>query len=237
MDAQASTRDAILDAAERLFARRGFAATTIKQIGTEAGVNSALLYYYFDDKESLYRETLRRLFGGFIGEASRRLGLGTTPADGVRRLVETQVEFMAAHPHMPTLLVREMVDHQAAQAEEQITQLAATVFKQLCELIKQGQRDGIFRRDLDPRFGAISTIAQVAYLFIARPAIGLLLGHGTEGPPLETIRKFGRHAADFALAALAAHGPRRTGCGQHGADALHTADPQRVLNTGRTSKP
>ena len=49
------TRIAILDAAEELFALHGFTATTIKQIGATADVNSALLYYYFADKETLYR--------------------------------------------------------------------------------------------------------------------------------------------------------------------------------------
>jgi len=47
------TRDLILDAAEQLFAAQGFTATTIKQIGRAAGVNSALLYYYFADKDRL----------------------------------------------------------------------------------------------------------------------------------------------------------------------------------------
>lgn len=211
MQPQTSTRDAILDAAEELFARQGFSATTIKQIGARAGVNSALLYYYFDDKETLYRESLRRLFGGFISEVSRRLQLGATPIEGIRRLVETQVEYMAAHPHMSKLLVRELVDHNAAHAEESITRLAATAFKQLCELIERGQHDGIFRRELDSRFAAISTIAQVAYLFIAQPAVGLLLGHGVEGPPPEAIGAFGQHAADFALAALSVGTPHASG--------------------------
>lgn len=44
------TRDQILDASEALFARQGFRSTTIKEIASEAGVNSALLYYYFEDK-------------------------------------------------------------------------------------------------------------------------------------------------------------------------------------------
>lgn len=54
-----ASRDQILDAAEWLFAEQGYARTTIKQIGRAAGVNSALLYYYFTDKEELYQEALR----------------------------------------------------------------------------------------------------------------------------------------------------------------------------------
>jgi AcrR family transcriptional regulator len=196
-----STRDAILDAAERLFGRQGFAATTIKQIGAEAGVNTALLYYYFEDKLALYRAALERVFGGLSGGA-QQLDPALPPAAQVERFVGYIVQLLATHPQMPRLLVRELIDYEAAHAEEAIAQIAANVFKRLCDVIETGQRTGVFRAELDPRFAAISTIGQVAYFFIARPAIGRLLGEGRHGPAAETVGAYGRHAAAFALAAL-----------------------------------
>src|ERR1051326_5648615 len=59
-------REQILDAAERLFARKGFDPTTIKEIGAAAKVNPALLYYYFRDKEELYRAVLQRVAGDLV---------------------------------------------------------------------------------------------------------------------------------------------------------------------------
>ena len=196
-------RDSILDAAERLFARQGFTATTIKQIGGAAGVNSALLYYYFADKEALYREVLARLISGLAAEGQKRMRGVTDPRDALRALVEGQVEMLLARPHLPQLLVRELVDHQAMHAQGIITEHMAGLFNAVCELIRAGQRSGIFRAGLEPRYAAISTISQVVYFFIARPAIGLLTGHGPASPPDDTMREFGRHAAGFALAALA----------------------------------
>ena len=55
---------------------------------------------------------------------------------------------------------------------------------------------------LNKQFAAISTVSQVAYLHIARPAVARLLGHGPDGPPEQMIKDFAQHAADFALAAL-----------------------------------
>jgi AcrR family transcriptional regulator len=207
MKETASSKDAILDAAEQLFARQGFASTTIKQIGADAGVNSALLYYYFDDKETLYREMLRRMIQSFAAQGARRLEGDAGPDVAVRRLIEFQVEFTLAHPQLPRLLVRELIDHEASHAEEQITHLAANLFERLCGVIRKGQKQGLFRAELNPKFAAISTIAQVAYMAIARPAVGILLGHGLAGPPPEVVRAFGGHAADFAIAALARSGP------------------------------
>jgi hypothetical protein len=76
-------------------------------------------------------------------------------------------------------------------------------------LIEEGQRAGVFRRDVDPRFAAISTISQVAYFFVARPAVRILLGTGPDGPAPEVVRAYASHAAEFALAALAAPAARR----------------------------
>jgi AcrR family transcriptional regulator len=198
-------RESILDAAERLFARQGYAGTTIKQIGGDAGVNSALLYYYFADKEALYREVLARLISGLAAEGKRRIQGARDPREAIRALVEGQVEMLLARPHLPKLLVRELVDHQAMHAQGIITEHMAGLFSAVCELIREGQRAGIFRTELEPRYAAISTISQVVYFFLARPAIGLLMGQGPAVPPDETMREFGRHAASFALAALAAY--------------------------------
>ena len=197
-----STQDSILDAAERLFARQGFTATTIKQIGKEAAVNPALLYYYYDSKETLYRAMLQRILAQLLARGTDAIEHASSHADRIRAFVRAQAILLGQHPHFPQLLVRELVDHQAEHAEQAITSTAAGAFRRLCEVIEAGQRDGAFRRSLDPRFTAISIIAQVAYFAIARPAVGLLLGYGTAGPPRAIIDEFSAHAEAFALAAL-----------------------------------
>jgi AcrR family transcriptional regulator len=200
--ADADSKTAILDAAERLFAEQGYAATTIKQIGAAAGVNSALLYYYYDSKETLYHELLSERIGELIQKGMSTMSLGGEPEDTVKALVARQSELLREHPNLPRLIMRELVDHQASHAQEQVSQIAATVFRGLCEIIRQGQRSGAFRADLDPRFAAISTIAQVVYFAVARPAVGILLGHDRSGPTAQEAEAFAAHAATFAAAAL-----------------------------------
>ncbi|HUF31386.1 MAG TPA: CerR family C-terminal domain-containing protein, partial [Gemmatimonadaceae bacterium] len=120
----------------------------------------------------------------------------------IRALVEGQVEMLLARPQLPQLLVRELVDHQAMHAQGLITEHMAGLFGAVCKVIRDGQRAGVFRADLEPRYAAVSTISQVVYFFIARPAVGLLMGQGPGALPDETMRDFGRHAAGFSLAAL-----------------------------------
>src|ERR1044071_1378756 len=75
-----STRDQILDAAERLFARKGFDPTTIKEIGAAAKLNPALLYYYFRDKEELYRAVLQRVAGELVTRGRAGLDAARPPS-------------------------------------------------------------------------------------------------------------------------------------------------------------
>jgi TetR/AcrR family transcriptional regulator len=202
-----TSRDAILDAALHCFAKRGFAATTIKALASEANVNSALLYYYFEDKETLYRETLRHVATRLATSAGRGLDDIGDPEEAVRRFVEQQAEFLIANPHVPRLLVRELLEHTGRHAEEAIVSLIGTVFASLCSVIRHGQELGVFRSDVDPRYAAISTVSLVAYFVIARPVVGIALGDGMAGPSDARTRDYGRHAAEYALAALRA--PRR----------------------------
>jgi AcrR family transcriptional regulator len=200
---EATSRDQILDAAERLFAALGFARTTIKDIGREAGLNSALLYYYFADKDELYREVLRRFVTRLVARTTSGLTIAGPPDARLRAFLTAQAETLLANPHFPRLMARELAESEGAHAVEQFQVLAGTTFRRLCELIEEGQRAGLFRRDVDPRFAAISSISQVVYFFVARPAVRVLLGSGPEGPATQVVRNFARHAADFALAALA----------------------------------
>ncbi|HSA56125.1 MAG TPA: TetR/AcrR family transcriptional regulator [Gemmatimonadaceae bacterium] len=195
-------RTAILDAAEQLFAESGFSATTIKQIGEKSGQNTALIYYYFDNKATLYRHVLDRIIGEIAGEGGARAAAATSPEDVIRAVVAAQVSVLSRRSYLPLLLTRELIDWKAAHAEGAIRHLASTLFERLRVAIEDGQRSGSFRSDLNPRYAAISVVAQVAYLILARPIAGVLLGRGAEGPTAGDLALFGQHAAAFAIAAL-----------------------------------
>jgi len=198
----ASAKDQILDAAEALFARKGYDATTIKAIGAATGLNPALLYYYFAGKEELYKAVLQRLVGTILSQGGALLDGTLPPAEAIRRLLTMQAEWLLRHPSLPRLLAREMLDHDALHAQEVILQMAAGPFHRLCQVIEQGQALGAFRADVEPRFAAVSVIAQVVYFILFRPAVGIFFGRGPAGITDQTAREFARHAGEFAVRAL-----------------------------------
>jgi pyruvate formate lyase activating enzyme len=117
---------AILDAAEALFAQRGFAATTIKQIGAEAGVNSALLYYYFDDKETLYREMLRRIMSGFAAIGTKLLADAASPEEIATAALSLGCSSVAFTYNDPVIFMEYAIDVADACRERGVKAVAVT---------------------------------------------------------------------------------------------------------------
>ncbi len=87
---QTGTKERILDAAERLFARHGFEPTSLRSITAEAGVNLAAVNYHFQSKDALINAVISRRIGPvnqrrleMLDEIERRAGDGPLPIDGV----------------------------------------------------------------------------------------------------------------------------------------------------------
>ncbi len=208
-DALPEAQLAILDAAEALFARQGFAATTIKAIGTEAGVNPALLYYYYSDKSALYRAVLDRRVAPFASGLMARLAPDMSPLDAIEVIVRGQVAFLLSAPLLPRLIARELADHAASHATPVIRDNLTVLFQRITSLISRGQAQGIIRADLDPRFAAVSTISQVVWFFVAQPIVAELLQQ-PKGIPAADIARFADHVVSFTRAALVPASPAPT---------------------------
>ncbi|MEZ4587939.1 MAG: TetR/AcrR family transcriptional regulator [Gemmatimonadales bacterium] len=201
-----ATREGILEAAEHLFAKQGFTKTTIKDIGTAAQSNPALIYYYFGSKDSLYEAVIERLAEGLRSRAAGAWpaegGRRPTPPEVIERLVAGQSAFLAEHPAAPALMIREMLDHDGQRAGAFLP-VATELFRRVRGTIEEGQRQGLFTEEVDARFGAISVVAQLLYFRLARAVVRRLLeSDDPDFPSTELQHEFARHAAAFGLRGL-----------------------------------
>src|SRR5438132_1050697 len=108
-----STRDAILDAAERRFAERGFAGVSMREIAAEAGLkNQASLYHHFRHKRALYEAVLARGIAPIIalvaesgrgGPAGER---GRLEPAVVEAVLDRVLDYLEEHSHLPRLIQR-----------------------------------------------------------------------------------------------------------------------------------
>jgi AcrR family transcriptional regulator len=200
-DTPPASRTAILDSAEELFAVQGFVATSVKQIGERADANPALIYYYFGDKQGLYRAVLQRI-GATLRDSVRAHGDPEAIGPQIERLVAAQAALINAHPRAVMLIARELLDHGAEHAQPMIHGLAAELFRPTVEAIEVARACGTVRADVRAEFALLSTISQMFYFALAKPLVRVLLQRGADYPTAAEVTAFGEHAAQFALSGM-----------------------------------
>jgi AcrR family transcriptional regulator len=90
--------DKVQQAAVLLFARQGFAATGIRELGAAAGINSATIYHYTGSKEELLVQVMRTCLDEMIASGSAALRLSAEPTIQLAALVSAHVGFTATNP-------------------------------------------------------------------------------------------------------------------------------------------
>ncbi len=100
----AAARAKILNAAIRLFAERGADGATIRDVARVSGLNSGLIYYYFADKEHLFREAVAQVMDDFMERLQRRPPSFASGRDRLRHIVETGFSYYGDHPERLRLI-------------------------------------------------------------------------------------------------------------------------------------
>lgn len=198
------TRAAILKAALEEFSVEGVAGARTDQIAHRAGVNKALLYYYFKDKEGLYAAALEEVFSGSSARIMAALDTPElSPRDRLLRYVETHFNYIASVPWYPRLVQREFMRGSGRTpspvVRRVIERYGKPIYLKLGNLIREGIARGEFRR-VDPEQTVTSLLGLITFYFISLSAQQVM----NSGDPTSPERIAARRAAvlDFVSAAL-----------------------------------
>jgi len=140
----------ILDAAEKLFAAKGFEGTSVRDISEAAGVNLAMISYYFGSKEKLMEAMFSYRGSFFKLQLETMLSDKTlTPIQKMESLIDQYIDKLLSHQCFHLVMVREqMVNHNGFVAE-QIHQSKKRNQGMIKDLISEGQKSGHFKKNID----------------------------------------------------------------------------------------
>lgn len=172
--ADAQVREALLSAARNLFLRYGFRSVSSRQVAAAAGVNPAMIHYYFDGKEGLYRAMLETAIAPVVGRLQAMLG-NPQSAD-VEALVRTYMQVLAANPWIPGLIVREVLTPDGSFRQAFVRDFAGRFAPMLRNVIGREVESGRLRTDLDPSLTVISLLGLALFPFISLPVTTRVLG-------------------------------------------------------------
>lgn len=176
MQAAARSRKTdILDAARREFATAGFAGARIERIAASAAVNKQLLFHYYASKEGLFAAALADL----LARLETRAPAGDSPVVRIRQVLGELVAAVRSVPGIVAILAdaKSNPDFPAAAAAL-VAAWRSRLLERLAMALRDGQKRGYFRDDVDP--DGVAAIALAA-------ALGVVAvdGAGAAGPPFE----------------------------------------------------
>lgn len=174
-----AARERLLDAAGALFARRGYAAVSIREIARAAGVTSAMVHYYFGDKHGLYAALLESALQSVLARVrsglAERAAAGA-PAASLDVFLDVAQDALGATPWIPRLVVREVLSEGAPFRARFIESYAGPMSQLLRGALRAEIAAGRLRADLDIDLALVSLLGMAAFPFIAQPVLERVLG-------------------------------------------------------------
>jgi TetR/AcrR family transcriptional regulator len=180
------TRAAILAAAGRVFAKSGLAGARTDTIAAAAGVNKALLYYYFKSKEGLYEAVVEDHFSEFNRQALEVLNAPGSARAVLLRYVSLHLDFIGARHHSAPLF-QQLTMTGGKFLERLIHRYFTPRGEALGKLIDRGVRSGEFRR-VD-RFHATMSIVSLIVFYFSTARVLQLMGRPNAYSPANLKRR------------------------------------------------
>jgi AcrR family transcriptional regulator len=195
------TRGRILDAALEEFARYGLGGARVDRIAARSGANKRMLYYYFGSKENLFLAVLEESYAR-IRSAEKTLDLEhRDPREALKRLVDFTWRYYLEHPEFMTLLNSENLHKgRHVRRSRRVQDMHSPLVETLRAILRRGEKEGLFRRGVDPVQLYIS-IAGEGYFYLSnRYTLSRIFDRDLMAGRALAARA--RHNADMILNAL-----------------------------------
>ncbi len=162
-----ATRARILETARVEFVTHGLNGARVDRIAEQSGVNKNLIYHYFGSKDDLYLEVLEGIYAGLRARQEDESLRDLPPVEAMRRLVANTFDHFVATPDLIRLMSIENI-HYATNLKRSagVKPLYRGLLDTISLILKKGQADGLFRREVDPADLYLS-ISGLAYFFLS----------------------------------------------------------------------
>ncbi|HEX2683721.1 MAG TPA: TetR/AcrR family transcriptional regulator [Ferruginibacter sp.] len=170
-----STEQKILAAAKKVFMKRGMAGARMQDIADEAGINKALLHYYFRDKEKLFELVFTEEAQKFFPKINRIFESDEALEKKLADFVEEYVNEIRENPFLPWFVLNEINrDPDAFLSRIMTKENRPKPFKLLAQIEQEGGKGRIKRTD--PRHLLLNLLSVTIFPFIAKPMLTRNLG-------------------------------------------------------------
>ena len=163
------TRVTILEAAESIFAEKGYAAARLEDMAARVGIRRASIVYYFRDKRELYEAVLGDVFGDLAQRYQAVIGASESFPARMEAVIKAWVSFVGERPSIARILLREAAEASGARRAEAARYVAPAI-EAVTNLIREGQGQQLFR-PIDPIHFIFAVVGATIFFVAATPAL------------------------------------------------------------------
>jgi len=175
---QTDTEQKIFEAARQVFLEQGTEKARMQEIADEAGINKAMVHYYFRSKDRLSEAVFQEAASHFV---PRIFGVltGDQPLEGkVKTVIQEYTDFLGDNPHLPGFVIHE-INHHPERARQFVRSIGTPDLDPLRDQLEQQVEAGAIRPISIEQF-VVNLIALCVFPFVARPMLELVLGVDSE---------------------------------------------------------
>ncbi|MBW4890479.1 TetR/AcrR family transcriptional regulator [Mucilaginibacter sp. HMF5004] len=184
-------KDHILDVAEKVFSELGYDGASTRMISGEAGVNMAMLNYYFGSKEGLYLAIFERKISAFR-TLLQNIGNDDSISawDKMERCIDNYVERIIANNCFQKLINRELTLNKRTELTDKMANILMTNVHEFKKILQEGVDKGLFCKDIDQELTIMVIFGTKNYLINSSHMSSRVMGHDILDPNyLETQLK------------------------------------------------
>ncbi|NLP57146.1 TetR/AcrR family transcriptional regulator [Lutibacter sp. B1] len=164
-----TTETEILNAAKRVFQQKGMDGARMQEIADEAGINKALLHYYFRSKQLLFEAVFKSLFFVLAPEINKILNDDSSIFDKIKNFTNNYISFVIKHPFLPNFIIQEL-----NRNPEFITKLITNQYfpniENFKNTVKKEINEGIIK-PIKPEQLFINVLALNIFPFVSKPIL------------------------------------------------------------------
>jgi len=178
MSELSSTEEAILAAARKVFSSQGLQGARMQDIANDAGINKALLHYYFRSKEKLFEIVFREAFTKFSGNVNELLRSQVAFPLKIDNFIDNYISLLLENPYLPGFIIGE-INSRPERLLEFITSRGIQVAAFQQQVAAEIEKGNI--REIDWKQLFVSIIGLCVFPFIGKPIIkGLIFNNDSE---------------------------------------------------------